>query len=203
MAPKIVDRQAKRERIVGAAITVFAQKGVANTKMIDIARAAGIGKGTLYEYFRNKEDIFASAYDTMNREMEQQIAAILSAEAHPARQLQMIFDYSLDYFSREAVEFSSVMMDFWAEGIRRKNPEMMGVINLKEIYDRYRVIIAGIVRKGQEQGLFIDVDAVSYASLAIGALDGLLLQLVMSPELIDITRMKATFKQTMIQCLEK
>ncbi len=203
MAPKIVDRQAKRERIVGAAITVFAQKGVANTKMIDIAKEAGIGKGTLYEYFRNKEDIFASAYDTMNRDMEQKIAAILSEQTHPARQLQMIFEYSLDYFSREAVEFSSVMMDFWAEGIRRKSPEMMGVINLKEIYDRYRVIIAGIVRKGQEQGLFIDVDAVSYASLAIGALDGLLLQLVMSPELIDITRMKTTFKQTMIQCLEK
>lgn len=203
MAPKIVDREAKKEQIVHAAIGVFAEKGVANTKMIDIARAAAIGKGTIYEYFRSKEDIFAAAYNRMNREMEMKIGQILSGSEHPAVQLQMIFDLSLDYFGHDAVEFSAVMMDFWAEGIRRKSPEMMGVINLKEIYDQYREIIAGIVRNGQRQGLFIDVDPVSYASLAIGALDGMLLQMVMSAEIIDIARVKETFKRTMIQCLQK
>jgi len=203
MAPKIVDKEAKKERIVSAAMSVFAKKGVVNTKMIDIARAAAIGKGTIYEYFRSKEDIFAAAYDFMNREMEQKIGEILAGDENPAVQLQMIFDMSLDYFGRDAVEFSAVMMDFWAEGIRRKSPEMMGVINLKEIYDQYRVIIAGIVRTGQQQGLFIDVDPISYASLAIGALDGMLLQMVMSAEIIDIARIKETFKRTMIQCLQK
>ncbi len=203
MAPKIVDKEAKREQIMHAAISVFAEKGLVNTKMIDIARAASIGKGTIYEYFRSKEDIFAAAFNRMNREMEMKIAQILAEDEHPAVQMQRIFDMSLDYFGRDAVEFSAVMMDFWAEGIRRKSPEMMGVINLKEIYDQYRVIIAGIIRRGQQAGQFTDVDPISYASLAIGALDGMLLQMVMSAEIIDIDRIKETFRRTMIQCLQK
>ncbi len=203
MAPKIVDKEAKKEQIIHAAMSVFAEKGVANTKMIDIARAAAIGKGTIYEYFRSKEDIFAAAFNRMNRDMELKIGEILEEDDPPAVQLQRIFDISLDYFCRDAAEFSSVMMDFWAEGIRRKNPDMMGVINLKEIYDQYRMIIAGIVRKGQQAGQFNDVDPLSYASLAIGALDGLLLQMVMSAEIIDLARIRETFQRTMIQCLKK
>ncbi|MCP4754546.1 MAG: helix-turn-helix transcriptional regulator [Proteobacteria bacterium] len=46
--PKIVDKAAKKGEILSSAIKVFAEKGVANTKMVDIARRAEIGKGTIY-----------------------------------------------------------------------------------------------------------------------------------------------------------
>ena len=59
MAPKIVDKEAKKTQIIIAATQVFSKLGVAKTKMIDIAQAAGIGKGTIYEYFRSKEEIFS------------------------------------------------------------------------------------------------------------------------------------------------
>ena len=42
---------------------VFAKKGVAKTKMIDIATIARVGKGTIYEYFASKEDIFREDED--------------------------------------------------------------------------------------------------------------------------------------------
>ena len=55
--PKIVDKEAKKLDIVHAALKEFARRGVANTKMADIATAAGIGKGTIYEYFKDKNEM--------------------------------------------------------------------------------------------------------------------------------------------------
>lgn len=50
----------KRELIIEAAIQVFSQKGYHNTRMEEIAQAAGIGKGTIYEYFNSKLHLFQS-----------------------------------------------------------------------------------------------------------------------------------------------
>lgn len=50
----------KRELIIEAAIQVFSQKGYHNTRMEEIAQAAGIGKGTIYEYFDSKLHLFQS-----------------------------------------------------------------------------------------------------------------------------------------------
>ena len=48
----------KKELIIEAAIKVFARDGLEKGKIADIAKEAGIGKGTVYEYFRSKNDIF-------------------------------------------------------------------------------------------------------------------------------------------------
>ncbi len=56
--PKIVDKEEKRAEILAAAIRVLAKKGTAGTKIQNIAEEAGVGKGTVYLYFKNKEDIF-------------------------------------------------------------------------------------------------------------------------------------------------
>ena len=50
-------REKKREEIANTAFLLFMQKGYTNTKIVDIAGAMNIGKGTVYEYFKSKEDI--------------------------------------------------------------------------------------------------------------------------------------------------
>ncbi len=51
-------KDARPEEILDAALQLFTEKGFSSTRMIDVARAAGISKGTLYLYFDNKESIF-------------------------------------------------------------------------------------------------------------------------------------------------
>ncbi len=60
--PKIVDKEAKRKKILEASMRVFAKKGVENTKMKDIAKSAGIGKGTIYEYFNSRDEILQKSF---------------------------------------------------------------------------------------------------------------------------------------------
>lgn len=54
----MAEKNQKRADILASARTLFRDNGFHNTKMEDIAQGAGVGKGTLYEYFKNKQQIF-------------------------------------------------------------------------------------------------------------------------------------------------
>ena len=62
-------KEDKQKQIIRAAAEVFAQKGFARTVMADIALQAGIGKGTTYEYFKSKEDLFFAVFEWISKEM--------------------------------------------------------------------------------------------------------------------------------------
>ncbi|MDR1616179.1 MAG: TetR/AcrR family transcriptional regulator [Syntrophomonadaceae bacterium] len=56
-------KEGKRQRIIVAAIKIFSRNGYHNTKMEDIAAEAEIGKGTIYEYFSSKINLFQSMFE--------------------------------------------------------------------------------------------------------------------------------------------
>ena len=60
--PKIVDREEKRDSLVKAAASVFASQGFSRARIADIAEAADVGKGTIYEYFDSKEELFLAVF---------------------------------------------------------------------------------------------------------------------------------------------
>lgn len=61
MPPRLINKTEKCNNIAAAALNLFAEKGYAATSVEEIADAAGIGKGTVYEYFSSKEEIFVHA----------------------------------------------------------------------------------------------------------------------------------------------
>ena len=186
MTPKIVNKEAKRLEIMQAAIHVFAQNGIVKSKMIDIARKAGVGKGTIYEYFRSKEEIFAAAFDYFFNQIEALIQQTLQISVEPREQLKNLIRVTMEAFFKESGDFLQIMMDFWAEGIRNKDDHLAEVINLKDVYRRYREILTVIIEKGIAQGVFRPVNSVNMASFIIAAMDGLMLQWIMEPDLFEL-----------------
>lgn len=71
--PKIVDRDAMRNAIVDAAAKTFAKKGYHAATIADLAAAAGLGKGTLYLYFANKEAVAEAMVDRYFRNMAERL----------------------------------------------------------------------------------------------------------------------------------
>ena len=63
-----LSRDEKKTLIIRAAAGVFAEKGFVKTLMAEVAAAAGIGKGTVYEYFRSKDDLFFAVYESVIQE---------------------------------------------------------------------------------------------------------------------------------------
>ena len=83
--PKIVDKKKKAEAISDAALKVFREHGYNKTRMVDIAQMAGMGKGTLYEYFKDKADILRFAFDLYFSVFSEGILEAMMEKAKPCR----------------------------------------------------------------------------------------------------------------------
>jgi AcrR family transcriptional regulator len=83
----------KREAILRSAIKVFAQKGYFNSKVADVAKEAGIADGTVYLYFKSKDEILHSVFDRAMEEFisqgKQEIAEIEEADERLRRIAQL------------------------------------------------------------------------------------------------------------------
>lgn len=73
--PKIVDREEMKNGILDAAMRIFAEKGYHAATIADVAAEAGLGKGTLYLYFRNKEAIAEAMVDRHFDAIEERMTA--------------------------------------------------------------------------------------------------------------------------------
>jgi AcrR family transcriptional regulator len=80
MSPKIVDKEKRKREIALATLEVFAEKGYEATSMSQVAELAGIGKGTIYEYFESKEELILSTVEAwvelMGMQAEKQLEGI-------------------------------------------------------------------------------------------------------------------------------
>lgn len=185
--PRVVDKESKKKEIVAAAIKTFAVNGVAKTKMADIAAEARIGKGTIYEYFRSKDEIFSASFHLMFEKFDQIMATRMFKITDPVEKLKILF-FSFDKILDEyPPEFLQIWMDFWAEGVRHKNEERLKIFDLNKLYDDYRGVIASILEEGMNKGIFRqNIDPYYVASGLFGASDGLMLQLIMKgPDKFD------------------
>lgn len=91
MMTSLTDRQKnRREEIIEAALNIFYQKGFYSMKIEEVAQAAGIGKGTVYEYFRSKEELMAAAIEFEFSELEQKISDSADKEKTLAGKLAAI-----------------------------------------------------------------------------------------------------------------
>jgi len=196
--PKKVDKKAKKLEILHAAAKVFAEKGVVKTKMVDIATEAGIGKGTIYEYYRSKEEIFADTFRLIFDNMEQQLAEAIGKTDDPLEKLKNLIQVTAIEFLEHSGDLARIMMDFWAEGVRSKNDELLNIINLELVYSEYKLLIADILHDGIKTGVFKNVDVHSLAAILVGALDGAMLQWIINKDTIDLKKVSEVLLDTLL-----
>ena len=68
---RIIDKEEKRWDIALSAITLFCEKGIQQTSIDQIAKSAGVAKGTIYLYFKNKEEIVFTIWDILTQQHEE------------------------------------------------------------------------------------------------------------------------------------
>lgn len=114
-----------KEKILIAARNIFGQKGFYETKMDDIAREAGIAKGTLYLYFKSKEELYECLIKIGLNLIEQAILEILEAPKSFSEKLKEIIAYIIDILSdnREFVlriMYEMPLAQIWKEDFKQK-----------------------------------------------------------------------------------
>jgi TetR/AcrR family fatty acid metabolism transcriptional regulator len=89
----------KRQRILDAAVKVFAKKGYHGAKVAEIAKKAGVADGTIYLYFRNKEDILVSLFDEVMEEHIEEARGEIARVKGAAEKLRVAAGHHLKLFS--------------------------------------------------------------------------------------------------------
>ena len=141
-------------QILEAALDVFGERGLAGARLDDIARRAGVSKGTIYLYFPNKEELFREVVRAIVIDRLRQAAAE-AGEGDPVDELKR---YVRTYwnFARSA-EFQTIL--------KLVTSELHNFPDLAEFYGREVVrpaneLAAGMIRRGIERGDFRRVDPV-------------------------------------------
>jgi len=155
----------KHQKIIDAAVNVFAEKGFFNARISDIARQAGVADGTIYLYFNNKYDILISLFEEEIGKIILEVKKLIEKEEDPRRMLEIFIAQHLGLVRRRKSLAEVLQME-----LRQSNKFMREYRNTKFI--EYIDIISSIIRKGQEMGLFRPEVKPGIAKRAIfGAID--------------------------------
>jgi TetR/AcrR family fatty acid metabolism transcriptional regulator len=164
-AARAADKVDKREAILKAAVRIFAEHGFFNAQVADVARAAGVAAGTVYLYFKSKDDLLISIFDRTMREAIAEGRTALKDVSEPIDRLRRIARMHLDRLGRDrdlAVVFqvelrqtTKFMEHFSSTGVRT-----------------YLGVIRDVIADGQAAGVFRrDVNPTTAAKVFFGALD--------------------------------
>ena len=192
MSPLVIDKNAKKQEILNAALSAFAQNGVKNTKMADIAACAGIGKGTIYEYFRSKDAVLAGAFELFLEKIGGESEARVENLHDPEAQLRAFIQGAFTAASQNA-ELTKLMFDIWAESLREGTE-----LDIKGVYERYRSFLMDILKVGIDRKQFRPIDPQLTAATLIAAMDGLMLQWVMDEAAFDLQGMSLNLTDTFL-----
>ena len=160
-----VEKIDKRDALLRAAIETFAARGFFNAQVADVARTAGVAAGTVYLYFRGKDDLLISIFEKTMREAIAAGRENIARHTDPLAQLRTIARLHLDRMSRDrdlAVVFQVELRQ------STKFMERFSATHLRE----YLGIIRDVIARGQSMGIFRKtLNPTLAAKLLFGMLD--------------------------------
>jgi TetR/AcrR family fatty acid metabolism transcriptional regulator len=162
----------KYKMILNAAKQVFAMEGFYNSKVSEIAREAHVADGTIYLYFKNKDDILISLFEDELTRIIKTVKAELENIQDPREKLIKFCDNHLTI-----VESDRALAEVMQVELRQSNKFMREYKN--KHFLAYLNIIADIIAQGQQQGIFQgDLKPDICARMIFGSLDELSTYLV-------------------------
>jgi len=170
-----VDKEKRQAELLETAIEVFAKCGYQATTMDEIAEQAGVSKGMLYIYFKNKEALFGAVFRWYGNIISETMQAAICDIDDEIEQLEQI----AAVWGKIAIEhrdYVPLFLDFWAaasvKGMRSDYAD-----DLAHMYEEYRTLIIEIIESGKKNGRFKQhADARAAAYLLVGGMDGIFIQ---------------------------
>ncbi|MEW6131004.1 MAG: TetR/AcrR family transcriptional regulator [Acidobacteriota bacterium] len=155
----------KYELILRAAIKVFARNGFFNSKVADVAKAAGVADGTVYLYFKNKDDILVSIFNSIAEQALERGRAALSEINDPVEKLRRIVESHLEMYAKDR----DLAIVFQVE--LRSSTKFMEQFSATKVTE-YLDLIGRVIEDGQKRGVFRKtLNPKITAKILFGALD--------------------------------
>jgi AcrR family transcriptional regulator len=176
----------RRRQILEAAERIFSRKGFDKARMDDIVREAGLSKGSLYWYFKSKDELIRALLDRVFISEMREAESIAEQPGSAEDKLKAFIAIAV----REYKHFEKILplsYEFIALAARSKAVRKVIVGYFRHYLD----MLTEIIQQGSAEGEFRPVDAALAARSLISMYEGLALLWFLEPELVDWDRMAA------------
>jgi len=180
MSPRPNVSDERKVQIINAAEDVFTKKGFDEARMDDIAEETGLSKGTLYLYFKSKDDLIIAILDRMFQREFKQLENLNQDELSATDTIWKITDL-LTKDILGLIRLIPIVYQFLALAFRNKYVQQA----LKKYINRYLDILIPIIQRGIDSGEFRQVDAREVAIAGSAIIEGTLLLWVYDKSMIE------------------
>ncbi|MED4884919.1 MULTISPECIES: TetR/AcrR family transcriptional regulator [Bacillus] len=183
----------KYHQIIDAAVITIAENGYHQTQVSKIAKQAGIADGTIYLYFKNKEDILISLFQEKMANFIEKIKEVIAGKQTAAEKIFMMIENHFRILSQNPKLAVVTQLE-----LRQSNQELRRRINnvLKEYLD----FIEQILHEGVESGEFApDLDTRIARQMLFGTIDEIATTWVMNKQKYDLVALTPTVAKLLLK----
>jgi TetR/AcrR family fatty acid metabolism transcriptional regulator len=179
---ELTNREQKRQRILRAAIDVFASKGYFAARMTDIAEAAKVADGTLYLYFEGKEHLLMSVFDSVLGRFIERLDGEIEKIDDPIDKLSIMIRLHLETLGRDHALAHVLQIE------TRHSRRFMSLFTRGKLGE-YLNRVRNIIIEGQESGVFRgDISPGLATNLVFGAVDEIVTSWLLAERPGDLVR---------------
>jgi AcrR family transcriptional regulator len=171
----------KTKQILQAATTVLAKKGYAGTTISQVATEAGVSRGLLHYYFKNKEEMLAKVVRN-SIEASAPIVTAIFRESKSTEELATTLVNALREMFAQNPDLFNLVLESWT--MARQSPKIAQ--ELKYLYRVYRESFRSGLEEALARGVIVpEISLEGLASLLAAISDGIWVQMVTEPEMAD------------------
>jgi AcrR family transcriptional regulator len=167
-----------KAKIMEAAIKLFSTRGYNKASVDDICEEAGISKGAFYHHFKSKQALFLALLDGWLEFVDN---AIESTKDKTVPETFMQMTQAFPFVFETAGDNLPMFLEFWLQASRDKKIWGAGI----SPYRRYHKYFTTLIKKGVEEGSFVEVDPELASRMIVSTAMGLLLQSLLDPKGAD------------------
>jgi len=171
----------KYMQIIDAAVVVIAENGYHQAQVSKIAKQAGVADGTIYLYFKNKEDILISLFEEKMGNFIEEIEQMIAGKATAAEKLLMMIKTHFQLLSEDHHMAIVTQLE-----LHKSNKELR--LRINDVLKGYLQVIDKIIIEGKESGEFSeDLDIRLARQMIFGTVDETVTTWVMNEEKYDLS----------------
>jgi TetR/AcrR family transcriptional regulator len=170
---------AHRKEILQAAEKVFAEKGFFQTTMSEIAEAAEFGTGTLYKYFKSKEELYFTLIDEKVEELHRLVKAELSQKTSAMERIKKVLGLQFEFIEKNRNFFRIYISERSRFEWNVKDDFGKGIHNKMVAYIKS---LAQVIKEGRKEREFKSMEPVDLAHALVGMINSFVFEWLISPE---------------------
>jgi AcrR family transcriptional regulator len=167
------EKERRRQQIIVAAKRVFSQKGFNKATMEDIAKEAELSPGTLYLYFKNKEELYASLSLRILQYLHIRVEHVNKEDKPPEEKIEALMEAMYDVYDFDPMIIINMFHLQSSDTLKNLSPQLLAEI--KDLSSKSIGAIATIFEGGIENGIFVEKHPTALADIFWSMFSGVVL----------------------------